>query len=198
MPTQTNRLPISGLIDRVAQTLSGTTPAVAGVACTPNLSMGYYDGNTVTALWNYAQNFSMSDNFFATTFGTTVMGHLNLISGQTHGASPLAGKVANGSVIVNVTAGYDDCTTPPVVQMSGKNVGDLLNAAGVTWGWFYDDFEPTSITGGRATCGVNYNNHYDPFQYYKSTANPHHLPPTSATMIGQQDQANHQYALSDL
>ena len=67
-----------GLIDKVAQTLSGT-----GTGCTiPNLSMGYYDGNTVTAMWNYAQHFSMSDNFFATEFGTTVMGHLNLISGQ--------------------------------------------------------------------------------------------------------------------
>ena len=25
-------------------------------------TMGYYDGNTVTALWNYAQHFAMSDN----------------------------------------------------------------------------------------------------------------------------------------
>ena len=49
--------------------------------------MGYYDGNTVTALWNYAQHFAMSDNFFDTEFGTTVMGHLNLISGQTHETS---------------------------------------------------------------------------------------------------------------
>ena len=59
-----------------------------GSGCAPNLNMGYYDGNTITALWNYAQHFAMSDNFFASTFGTTVMGHLNLISGQTHGASP--------------------------------------------------------------------------------------------------------------
>ena len=26
--------------------------------------MGYYDGNTVTALWNYAQRFAMSDNSY--------------------------------------------------------------------------------------------------------------------------------------
>ncbi len=32
--------------------------------CNPNQVMGYYDGNTVTALWNYAQHFAMSDNFF--------------------------------------------------------------------------------------------------------------------------------------
>ena len=52
--------------------------------------MGYYDGNTVTALWNYAQHFAMSDNFYDTEFGTTVMGHLNLISGQTHQTSSQA------------------------------------------------------------------------------------------------------------
>jgi phospholipase C len=184
-----------GLIDKVATVLSGT-----GTGCTPNLSMGYYDGNTVTALWNYAQHFSMSDNFFATNFGTTVMGHLNLISGQTHQTNTLtvSGKVANGSVIANITAGYDDCGTPPVVQMSGQNVGDLLNAAGITWGWFYGDFTPMSTTNGVATCTSIYDSHYDPFQFYKSTANPHHLPPTSTAMIGQNDQANHQYALTDL
>ena len=30
----------------------------------------------------------MSDNFFGTTFGSSTPGHINLISGQTHGASP--------------------------------------------------------------------------------------------------------------
>jgi phospholipase C len=52
------------------------------------LTMGYFDGNTVTALWNYAQNFAMSDNSYATTFGPSTPGALNLIAGQTHGATP--------------------------------------------------------------------------------------------------------------
>ena len=41
--------------------------------------MGYYDGNTVTALWNYAQHFAKSDNFYQTNFGESIPGHLNLI-----------------------------------------------------------------------------------------------------------------------
>ena len=45
--------------------------------------MGYYDGNTVTALWNYAQHFAMSDNSFGTTFGPSTPGALNLVAGQT-------------------------------------------------------------------------------------------------------------------
>ena len=33
--------------------------------------------------------------------------------------------------------------------------------------------------------------------YYSMIANPHHLPPTKVAMIGNTDQANHQYDLSD-
>ena len=45
--------------------------------------MDYYDGNTVTALWNYAQHYALSDNSFDTTFGPSTPGAINLISGQT-------------------------------------------------------------------------------------------------------------------
>ncbi|HTX15141.1 MAG TPA: alkaline phosphatase family protein, partial [Candidatus Baltobacteraceae bacterium] len=109
-----------GLLDKVATLLSGT-----GTDCTPNLSMGYYDGNTVTAIWNYAQHFAMSDNFFASTFGTTVMGHLNLVSGQTHGATPVSvsGKVVNGSVIANIDPTGDDCSSGTTIQMAGPSIG---------------------------------------------------------------------------
>ncbi len=48
--------------------------------------MGYYDGNTVTAFWNYAQHFAMSDNSFGTGFGPSTPGAVNLISGNTGGA----------------------------------------------------------------------------------------------------------------
>jgi phospholipase C len=183
-----------GLIDQVSELLSGT-----GTDCTPNLAMGYYDGNTVTAVWNYAQHYAMSDNFFGSNFGTTVMGHLNLISGQTHGATPdtVSGKVANGSVIANIDPVADDCSVAPTIQMSGKNIGDLLNTKGVTWGWFYGDFTPASTTGGIATCIAQADPHYTPFQYYASTANPHHLPPSSVSAIGYTDQANHNYAMTD-
>lgn len=43
----------------------------------------------------------------------------------------------------------------------------------------------------------DYNPHHEPFQYYASTANPHHLAPSSADMIGKTDQANHQYDVED-
>jgi hypothetical protein len=50
--------------------------------------MGYVDSNTVTALWNYAQHFGLSDNHFGSTFGPSMPGAINLVSGQTAGAIP--------------------------------------------------------------------------------------------------------------
>ncbi|MEJ2059083.1 MAG: alkaline phosphatase family protein [Gammaproteobacteria bacterium] len=190
----------------------------------PGLVMDYYDGNTVTALWNYAQHFAMSDNSFDTTFGPSTPGALNLVSGQTWGAistepatdtygvvSPDANGV--GTVINDPNPTYDDCSSSkyPTVSMidSDKNVGNLLNAKGITWGWFEGGFRPTSRdANGKAVCGATHTNiggatvtdyipHHEPFQYYKSTSNPHHLPPSSVAMIGRQDQANHQYDLKD-
>jgi len=36
---------------------------VGSPATDTSLNLGYFEGNTVTALWNYAQHFAMSDNF---------------------------------------------------------------------------------------------------------------------------------------
>jgi phospholipase C len=47
------------------------------------LVMGYFDGNTVTALWNYAQQYAMSDNSYGTTFGPSTPGAVNLVAGNT-------------------------------------------------------------------------------------------------------------------
>jgi phospholipase C len=190
-------------------TTSATGLDPNGNPCTTALSMGYYDGNTVTALWNYAQYFAMSDNYFDTEFGVTEEGHQNLVAGQTHTTSGnVSGKVVNGSIIANVEAGVDNCVSAPAntpVVMTSKTIGDLLNGAGVTWGWFYGDFPqsvgstPITSSGCLTTpSGNSYNSHYDPFMYYASTSNPGHLPPSSVAAIGTAaDQANHNYALGD-
>jgi len=221
----------SGLMDKFVQnTDSGDcTTSNSSEYYRPGLVMDYYDGNTVTGLWNYAQRFAMSDNSYDTTFGPSTPGALNLVSGQTHGvvsidpktgqqtATPDSYTVADpnaqgvGTVINDPDPAYDDCSNPGYAQasMQGKNIGDLLNAQKVTWGWFEGGFRPTSrASDGAAVCGsahanvagastADYIPHHEPFQYYKSTANPHHLPPSSVAMIGKTDQANHQYDLTD-
>jgi len=79
----------AGLVDKFVEfagrTKTTNPPCEFGLG--KKVVMGYYDGNTVTALWNYAQHFAMSDNFYQTTFGSSAPGHINRISGQTHGLS---------------------------------------------------------------------------------------------------------------
>ena len=59
-----------------------STPAAGGVEyCPPGIVMDYYDGNTVTGLWNYAQYYSMSDNNWDPTFGPSSPGAVNVTSG---------------------------------------------------------------------------------------------------------------------
>jgi phospholipase C len=218
-------------------------------SCSDGLVMDYYDGNTVTAVWNYAQSFALNDNAFGTTFGPSTPGALNVVSGlggpaqltstptvptstgtggsfslsgaTTSGAN-VAGTLENGQLIGDIDPTYDDCsysqdgdTQTGAMVSTGTdvplNIGDLLNAAGVTWGWFEGGFTPTvpynPTTGAPAQCGSSdaqvggsiesaYSPHHEPFQYFASTANPHHLPPSSPSMIGHTDQANHQYDLS--
>ena len=180
----------------------------------PGLVMDYYDGNTVTAMWNYAQHFAMSDNSYNTVFGPSTPGALNLVSGQTHGATPSSAgnSVVNGTVIGDPDPTFDDCSAGSTVAMSGPNIGDMLNAQHVTWGFFQGGFRPTtpanSTTGAKAACGSSHTNiggatvtdysaHHQPFQYYQSTANQHHVPPASTTEIGHDGAANHQYDLAD-
>jgi phospholipase C len=237
-----------GLMDKFVQ----ATSRDSSVGCRADGSsvMGYFDGNTVTALWNYAQHFAMNDNSFDTTFGPSTPGALNLISGNTANAH-LALTFAGGKVAtfnpVTITGdadpALDDCgrdaggtkTGNGTTELEGRNVGDLLNAKGITWGWFQGGFAPTAAAvvnpdGSTATPAVcasshpghpgvpnpsvldgntsvppadihgpvtDYSAHHQPFMYYASTRNQHHIRPASMAEIGHNGPANHQYDMSD-
>jgi phospholipase C len=225
----------SGLMDKFVQSVTGsgcsqsTFPDQSNYG--PNgIVMDYYDGNTVTALWNYAQHYTLGDNSYDTQFGPSTPGAINLVSGNTNGAvvhGGTTGNVANGTLIGDAEPFFDQCSnastplnadgTPGGVTTSftGRNVGDLMNSAGVTWGWFQGGFEPSSISAGRAICATKHANlagasqndyveHHEPFEYYQSTANPDHVSPSSVSQVGLSDPAgtpadqavNHQYDLS--
>ena len=259
----------NGAMDKFVTTVgTGSGKSGTGQACNPADVMNYYDGSTVTGYWNYAKHFAMNDNSFSTTFGPSSPGAINLVSGNTGGIDKqINGAATNGetvpdgkgsaSMIGDPQPYFDDCSVRDAVSMSGQNVGDLLNAKGVSWGWFQGGFTPSTpfaqaapgqptatftpdqfkgkfaqkpasdqgicnsyhpvgaALGGTGTgTATNYGNkddyipHHEPFQYYASTANPHHLAPTSLNAIGtdsqtvvggvpQFDTANHQYDMSN-
>jgi phospholipase C len=194
--------------------------APPAVVLTNGLVMGYFDGNAVTALWNYAQHYAMSDNSYSTNFGPSTVGAINLISGQTNGvANNINGTGAlvadgngNWSVIGDPDPYGDVCSSSSgeQTQMGGKNIGDLLNAANITWGWFAGGFNLNVLNpGGTSGCNRqsyspvvgwqgDYVPHHTPFQYYASTANPTHARPTSLKTVGYSgDAANHDYDVDD-
>ena len=237
----------NGAMDKFVATLGNATgKSPEGATCIPGDVMNYYDGNSVTALWNYAQQFAMSDNSFGTTFGPSAPGAINLIAGDTGGVDVsrednnptiATASAQNADITADGLGGFsltsdaqpywDDCSTRDAVGMTGKNIGDELNAAGISWGWFQGGFKPTTsfktaaatvghygqstnafipdefknagfrngvphssnqgicnavhpvgiADGGTGQYGYkdDYIAHHEPFQYYASTANPHHL-----------------------
>jgi phospholipase C len=267
------------------------TKSPEGTLCDPKTVMDYYDGNTVTGLWNYAQHYAMSDNSFGTTFGPSAPGAVNLASGDTGDVDTAHESGGPGAVSISTPKSpdnditpdgkggfsltsdaqpyWDDCSTRDAVAMKGQNIGDLLNQRGISWGWFQGGFRPTTSFADAATqaghsgqatsdfipdefasfaapspaskqgiCdsvhavgtafgetvanhpfGVkdDYIAHHEPFQYYASTANPHHLSVPNVngvdTLAGLQeigtdtqsfshgepqfDTPNHQYDTSD-
>jgi len=219
----------NGNMDKFVQ-FTGVSSCSAPNYSAPGLVMDYFDGNTVTGLWNYAQRYAMSDNNYNTNFGPSTPGALNVISGYDGGSYAVSPTNINmkvpssavsalngaglGTIFGDLDPAYDDCSdashtsSNPVGVATGQNIGDLLNAGHITWGWFQGGFAPTGTNaGGYAVCGASHPNiggatvadyspHHEPFQYYASTANPKHLPPSSVAAIGRTDQANHQYDLS--
>jgi len=202
---------------------------------TPGVVLGYYDGNTVTAYWNYAQHYALNDNAFGTTFGPSYIGAQNLVSGQNNGViasnaapgkkggSNLDGEITsdgNGGIttIADPQPLGDACSTRGAIEVGGRNIGDLLTDAGVTWGFFQGGFDLSIVNANGSTgckrttrsfvtgyTSSDYIPHHEPFQYSAGTRNPSHARPGSVAAIGHSlqadgktpDPANHQYDIHD-
>src|SRR3989442_11096164 len=121
-----------GRLDRFVETVGVGGPGCADYGIGRGLVMGYYDGSTVTALWNYAQHFAMSDHFFNTTFGPSSPGALNLIAGQIGGgnpadlSTPLGGDSIARAALTDPPPFFYDFTTCGKMMMNRRHVRALL------------------------------------------------------------------------
>src|SRR5262249_29842089 len=121
----------------------------------------------------------LNDNNFTTQFGPSTPGAINLISGQTNGLDnsknifkadgvtlahatheafgDAAHLVSNLTEIGDGDPLGDVCSNPTLdqVQMHGKNIGDLLNAKGITWGSFMGGFDLTITNPAIPANGPN-------------------------------------------
>ncbi|HEX4049656.1 MAG TPA: alkaline phosphatase family protein [Steroidobacteraceae bacterium] len=214
-----------GKMDLFPKYTGTATTGGAGAFGTTGQVMGYYDGNTVTALWNYVQHFAMSDNAYGAAFGPSTPGALEVVSGQTNGYEAVAGSKTAAFVddgqggytdIGDEDPAFDACSSSTQMRMLGNNIGDLLNAKGISWGSFMGGFNlELTNANGTTSCArsststitgttADYVPHHAWFQYYTSTANPTHARPASPAAIGHTydangalDPANHEYDVND-
>ncbi|PXX10783.1 phospholipase C [Paraburkholderia tropica] len=236
----------NGAMDEFPYYTGKATTTGSGVFDTKGMVMGYFDGNTVTAMWNYAQQFATNDNAYTGTFGPSTPGALEVISGQTNGVTLTTGTSTNSTTISSGTSlstqaiadgadGFsligdldptnDACTisndssttVTAAMSSSNKNIGDLLNSAGITWGGFMGGFNLDTVNANGTTgCTrstyssvlnssiVDYVPHHAWFQYYTTTSNPAHTRPTSTAYIGYTEPkdststpVHHQYDIND-
>jgi phospholipase C len=216
----------NGRADLFPKYTGSPTSGGASTFGTKGMVMGYFDGNTVTGFWNYAQNFAMSDNAYTDSYGPSTPGALNVFAGQTNGAVNVVGITATINdgqggltVIGDTDPGYDQCSsTTSQMMVNAKTIGDLLNAGGLTWGSFMGGFNLQTVNANgttgcqRTTFGTvvnknvaDYSPHHAWFQYFPSTANPTHARPSSIAAVGYStkkdsktaDPANHAYDLQD-
>ncbi|MEP6898815.1 MAG: alkaline phosphatase family protein [Rhodanobacter sp.] len=215
----------NGASDLFPAHTGNNTVSSAGTFGTHGLVMAYYDGNTVTALWNYAQHFALNDNAYTDTYGPSTQGALAVVSGTTNGAQAVVGSTSSvpdgqgGLTLIGDTdPAYDACSSvSSTVRMTSKNIGDLLNASQLTWGGFMGGFDLTAANSNGSTgCGrstyssvlnvtkSDYIPHHNWFQYYASTANPTHARPSALGKIGFTDPkdsgatpVHHEYDVND-
>jgi phospholipase C len=115
----------------------------------------------------------------------------------------------------------DKCSNPNIDQatIAGRNIGDMLNARGISWGFFEGGFDLTVVNpNGTTGClrshaatqppfpvSQDYIPHHQPFQYFASTRNLNHDRPSSVAAVGKSlipgtsmpDPAKHQYDIHD-
>lgn len=91
--------------------------AVARGSASPNDSMGYYTARQVAPYFAYAENYSLSDHFFAGVLGPTLPNRLFDIAAS--------------------SGGWTSDETPPASAMGFPTLLDQLNAAGLRWSYYY-------------------------------------------------------------
>lgn len=104
------------------------------------LVLGYYGQADIPRYWALASQYTLADNFFQSAWGPSNLNYVLFIAGR-----PI--RTSSGTL--------DQVTGSGRPLQSHKNIGDLMNAAGVSWAWYVGpgDEDTSSFDGG-------------PFAYY--------------------------------
>jgi phospholipase C len=140
-------------------------------------SMGYYNSTTigtasdgqqfgVKTLWNYAQQYALADNFYASAMASEPSNMLYMTAANIGTGSDPYGYPqldACSAALYQQNQSIGATMTPPLTY---QNVGDQLSAAKVSWAWMHEYFSNEQ----NGTC-MHYVPQENPFQYFQTTAN---------------------------
>jgi len=140
-------------------------------------SMGYYDNTSigtandgrqfgVNTLWNYAQEYALAENFYASAMASEPSNMLYMTAaGLGTGSDPYGYPQldACSATLYQQNQSIGATMTPPLTY---QNVGDQLSAAKISWAWSQEFFSNEQ----NGTC-THYVPQENPFQYFQTTAN---------------------------
>ncbi len=168
---------------------AGRNDRFAQLSSAGALSMGYYDLSH-TALWQYAKQYTLADNFFQAAYGGSFLNHQWLIcactprypdappelrqwridsaTGRLIGdPSVTADGYAVGSIQPHFPP-YDpkrtDNRLPP---QTAATIGDRLSAKNISWAWYAGGWRDALAGQDK---GQDFQYHHQPFVYYVNYA----------------------------
>jgi phospholipase C len=153
------------------------------------LTMGHYDLSK-TALWQYAKEFTLADNFFQAAYGGSFLNHQWLICACTPKfenapeelkkwkINDLSGKITKDPTVTvdDYAVGtiqphyqpfdseHDKNRLPPQSQ---PTIGDRLSEKGIHWAWYSGGWN-NALEGKKTDDNFQY--HHQPFVYYTNYA----------------------------
>ncbi len=112
--------------------MDGFSAAQAFYNLPENLAMGYYDGSDLPSYYNLASDYVLAQRFFSSAWGSSAINHMYTIAARGGGTVP--------------PTGYDFPT-----------IFDRLQAAGVSWKFYVQNYDPSinfRTAAGGASAGA--------------------------------------------
>ena len=173
---------------QIAQIDGGRMDRFAAVSDAAGLAMGYYEGRN-TALWRYAADYTLADNFFHAALGGSFLNHMWLVCACTprYDAAPAAVRATldgNGKLLHDGAVTPDGFAVntifsvyqPHPARIADKShllppvtlptIGDRLSDKGVTWAWYSGGWD--DALAGKPDKIFQY--HHQPLAYFRQFA----------------------------
>ena len=168
---------------------NGKNDRFAQLSSAGALTMGHYDLSQ-TALWQYAKEFTLADNFFQAAYGGSFLNHQWLICACTPEfkdapdelkkwkSDAKTGRITKDPTVTtdNYAVGTIQPYYQPFDSTSNENrlppqthatIGDRLSEKGVSWAWYSGGWNDALA---NKNSGDNFQYHHQPFVYYASFA----------------------------